>query len=301
MMTVSLLHSHDSCLCHRRPHLDKALSASGPSSPILTTTIIMSNLAAPALRVSAAVADKASSCEPAVADRVQQSSPLQVQPMESAGPCIPYDDPVNFSPMTVHLITNSGRVTTTKQSGITTLLSVSSLRGESGATFETYAAILRGAPEKNFLKVCLPCIYDERDFVTFGEVKKYCLIKGSTCFIFLQDTDLAPLYAIPLDEVYAVQEDPNHPDPASITVSPVPGTNKPRKCVITVMLKYRRDHSQAYQFTFDTEQDPSLAKRFMDAVEMGNAASKKQGGVATQSILRAKVVAKQAAQQQPNM
>jgi hypothetical protein len=261
----------------------------------------MSNLAPPALRVSAAVAEKAPSCEPAVADSVQQSPPVQAQPMEPAGPCIPYDDPANFLPTTVHLIKNDGSVITTKNSGITTLLSVASLRGESGAAFESYAAILRGAPEKNFLKVCLPCIYDERDFVTFGEVKKYCLIKGSTCFVFLQDTDLAPLYAIPLDEVYPVQEDPHHPDPTSVTVSPVPNTNKPRKSVVTIMLKYRRDDSQAYQFTFDTEQDASLAKRFLDAVEMGNAASKKSGGVATASIVRAKVVAKQAAQQQPNM
>jgi hypothetical protein len=259
----------------------------------------MSNLAPPALRASAAVADKAPSTEPAVADRVQQSPPVQAQPMEPAGPSIPYDDPANFSQTTVH---TDGSVSTTKNSGNTTLLSVSSLRGQAGATFESYAAVLRGAPEKNFLKVCIPCIYDGRDFVSFGEVKKYCLIKGATCFIFLENTDLAPLYAIPLDEVYPVQEDPNHPDPASITVSPVPGTNKPRKAVVTIMLKYRRDDSQAYQFTFDTEQDASLAKRFIDAVEMGNAASKKSGGgVATASIVRANVVAKQAAKHQPNM
>jgi hypothetical protein len=223
--------------------------------------------------------------------------------MEPADPCIPYDDPANFRATTVRLVTKDGNViATTKNSGITTLLSVSSLRGQTGATFESYAAILRGAPEKNFLKVCLPCIYDERDFVTFGEVKKYCLIKGSTCFIFLQDTDLAPLYAIPLDEVYAIQEDPSHPDPASITVSPVPGTNKSRQTMVTIMLKYRKDDSQAYQFTFDTEQDSSLAKRFLDAVELGHATSKKSGGgVATASILRANVVAKTAAKQQPNM
>lgn len=263
----------------------------------------MSNLAPPAPRASAAVAEKAPSGEPAVADRVQQSPQVQAQPMEPADPCIPYDDPSNFSLSTVHLVKKDGSVIgMTKNSGITTLLSVSSLRGTSGATFESYAAILRGAPEKNILKVCLPCLYDERDFVSFGEVKKYCLIKGSTCFVFLQDTDLAPLYAIPLDEVYPVQEDPNHPDPASITVSPMPGTNKPRKSVVTIMLKYRRDDSQAYQFTFDTEQDVSLAKRFMDAVEMGNTAAKKScGGVATASIVRANVVAQKAAQQQPNM
>jgi hypothetical protein len=263
----------------------------------------MSNLAPPALRASAARAEKAPSVEPSVADRVQQSEPVQAQPMEPAGPCIPYDDPANFKPTTVHLVTKDGSILgTTTQSGISTLLSVGSLRGESGVAFESYAAILRGAPEKNFLKVCLPCIYDERDFVAYGEVKKYCLIKSSTCFVFLQNTDLAPLYAIPLDEVYAVQEDPNHPDPASITVSPVPNTNKPRKSVVTIMLKYTRDDSQAYQFTFDTEQDVSLAKRFMDAVEMGKAAAKKSGGgVATASILRANVVGQKAAKNQPNM
>jgi hypothetical protein len=263
----------------------------------------MSNLAPPAPRASASVADKAPDSEPAVADRVQQSPPVQAQPMEPADPCIPYDDPINIPLTMVRIVAKDGSsVLRPKNSGITTLLSVASLRGQTGATFESYAAILRGAPEKNILKVCLPCIYDERDFVSFGEVKKYCVIKGSTCFIFLQDTDLAPLYAIPLDEVYALQEDPNHPDPGSITVSPVPGTNKPRATVITIMLKYKRDDSQAYQFTFDTEQDASLAKRFMDTVEMGNATSKKSGGgVATASIMRANVVGQSAAQRQPNM
>jgi hypothetical protein len=253
----------------------------------------MSDLAAPALRVSAAVAEKAESCEPAVADRVQQSVATVVPKAPGVGPAA-------NKTYTYSLASKYSPVTTT--AGLTSLLSVVALRGESGADFESYAAVLRGASDKNFLQVCLPCIYDERDFVTFGEVKKYCLIKGSSCFIYMQDTDMQPLYAIELEDVYPVVENPNLMDPWSVTVSPMPNTNKPRKEMITVLLKYRSNHQQAYQFTFDTLQDASLAKRFVEAVRtVSNMKRGTGGGPVTASIMRADGVAKQAAQQQPRI
>lgn len=51
------------------------------------------------------------------------------------------------------------------------------------------AAVLRGAPAKNILQKCLPCIFDERDFVAMGEVSRYVFIKGNVIFVYGQETD----------------------------------------------------------------------------------------------------------------
>lgn len=150
----------------------------------------------------------------------------------------------------------------------------------SGSIFESPAAVLRGAPEKTFLKVWLPFFFDERDFVAFGEVLRYVLVKGNCCFVFSDDKSHAPIYAISLDEVTAVMEDPKHPDPTSVTISPTPGkvyVNDSKENFVTVLLKSSKDGSQAYQFTFDTSNDRSLAKRFHDVIE--NSSTKHRGSV----------------------
>lgn len=200
------------------------------------------------------------------------------------------------------------------------IMSVVGLRGTSGANFESQAAVLRGAPEKTFLKVWLPFIFDERDFVAFGEVLRYVLVKGNCCFVFADDKSHAPIYAISLDEVRAVMEDPKNPDPTSVTISPAPGkvyVNYSKENLITVLLKSRKDGSQAYQFTFDTSNDRSLAKRFHDLIE--NSSTKQQGPVTaavepivesgievtaagvTASVLNANAIGALAASFQPDM
>ena len=69
------------------------------------------------------------------------------------------------------------------------------LRGGTGAGFDGYAGVLRGAPHKNFQKRFLPCTYDERYFISHGEVLKYVLLKGSSCFVYGDLTDPSPNYA----------------------------------------------------------------------------------------------------------
>ena len=230
------------------------------------------NLATGALKVSVPAAPAAQREEPAVADRVQQSPYVNIGAFGAVEPAVPYDRAQEFAPPSVaqHLHKEPLR------------LSVAALRGQSGSSFESYAAILRGAPRKNVLQKWLPVFY-ERDVCSFGETKKFCLIKGSNCFVFHEDTDLLPLYVILLDDIYPIQEDSNKPDKGSIIVSPMPGTNKPRQEMKTILLKYRKDGSQADQFTFDTSTDASLAKRFIDAVEMAS----KKGGPVTASVVRA--------------
>merc|ERR1711933_586497 len=132
------------------------------------------------------------------------------------------------------------------------------------------AAVLHGASPKNCLQILLPCIYDERDFVSFGEVKKYIIIVDGTCMVYNESTDQQPLYAIDLSTVYPMIEDRLNPDPESATISPIPdgGKNLPPEGYVTVNLKYKTTQKQAYQITLDTTEDRSLEKRFVDAIEI---------------------------------
>ena len=248
------------------------------------------NLAEPAPRVEGATADAAAYEEEAKASMVQQSEAPKVAAAAPVDPALVHDDPMHHAPASV-----KNPIT-----GPTSSVSVAMLRGGSGADLECAAAVLRGAPEKNFLKVCLPCIYDERDFVTYGETKKYIMIKAGTCFVFGQESDPSPLYAIPLDDsIMAVKEDPDNPDPGSMTIDPLPNTNKQPKEIVTILLKYRTNGKQAYQFSFDTRTcDRSLPKRFMDLVEKSGSKSSKP---VTASVVKANRVAKEKMKCQPDI
>lgn len=242
------------------------------------------NLAEPAPRVEPAHADGAEYTDAARASMVQQSEPARASPVPPVDPASPYE---TTKPQNDKAISSS--------------VSVAMLRGGSGADLECPAAVFRGAPAKNFMQILFPCIYDERDFVSYGEVRKYILVKAGTCFVFGEKTDPSPLYAIPLDEMTAVQEDPNHPDPAGVTVSPMPDTNKPRDGMITVMLKYKTNGKQAYQFTFDTISngcDRTIPKRFMDLV---HESSKSKRAPVTASVVKAERVGKEKMTQQPTI
>lgn len=149
-------------------------------------------------------------------------------------------------------------------------LSPNNLRGETGLVdLEGYAAIIVGAPDKNILQRVLPFMYDERDFVSFGEVKKFFMVKNGTCFVYNDKSDPSPLYAFSMETVHAILEDPKKPDKGGVTISPIPNTNLPRESMVTVLLKHRSNRKQAFQFTFDTDSvDRATPKRFMDLVEL---------------------------------
>jgi hypothetical protein len=159
------------------------------------------------------------------------------------------------------------------------------------------AAVLRGAPAKNFLQRWLPCFFDERDFVSMGEVARYVFVKGNCIFVYGQETDPSPLYAIPLESVQAVQENPKKPDKHSVTISPRVNTNNARENLVTILLSDRATQKHAYQFTFDVSHDKSIAKRFLDLI---NFVGKTAGAqVVTASVMKAQNVGEVAEKQQP--
>ena len=114
----------------------------------------------------------------------------------------------------------------------------------------------------------MPWIFEERDFVAFGEVARYVFVKGNCIFVYCQDTDLSPLYAIQLETILAMQENPQKLDKDSFTISPRLNTNDAWQNLVTVLLKDRTTREQKYQITFDATNDKSLAKRFMDVLSM---------------------------------
>ena len=141
-----------------------------------------------------------------------------------------------------------------------------SKNGSLSLLLESPAAVVRGAPEKNFLHKALPFLFQERDVVSFGQVQRYVVIKGDCCFVFGEKTDPKPLYAIPLTDLKPYMEDRNRPDKDSFAVSPSVGSNVSKEDLETVLLKYPNGH-QAFQFTFNTQENPSAAQRFYDAFE----------------------------------
>jgi hypothetical protein len=157
------------------------------------------------------------------------------------------------------------------------------------------AAIIKGPVQRNFLRRYFPLIFDERDFVSFGEVTRYLFVKGNCIFVYGQDTDASPLYAIQLETVRAVQEDPKNPHKDSYTISPRAHTNRvglgvgeARENLVTILLLNAETGKHAYQITFDTVDDKSVAKRFLDVLSR----NVKYYGleVVTASVVKAKAV-----------
>ena len=94
--------------------------------------------------------------------------------------------------------------------------------------------------------------------MSYGEVLRYVVVKGDNCFIFTEESDPSPLYAIPLHDKMAVLEDPNQPEGTSLTISPT-FKNVSKEDLDTVLLKCRGSGKIAYQFTFNKRDGSNLA------------------------------------------
>mmetsp|Transcript_3728 Transcript_3728/g.10506 ORF Transcript_3728/g.10506 Transcript_3728/m.10506 type:complete len:240 (+) Transcript_3728:89-808(+) len=208
------------------------------------------DLAKPAPKVGAATAEQYISDEKVAVEPARASEGVAVEPPPRVGPAAMERDINKIAASTAP--NNSADV-----------LSVAALR-KIGADFESKAAVMKGSPKKNFLRRAVPILFDERDFVSYGEVTRYVFIQGPCCFIYTDAVDQSPLYTINLEDVVAILEDPKKPDKNSFTVSPRINTNEARENLATILLKHKSTGKQAYQFTFDLSGDKSIAKRFMD-------------------------------------
>lgn len=226
-------------------------------------------VAEPPLSVEPATADSVREVEPAIADVSKEGGSIRVDEVKEVEPALTYEE-IQESKNENHDGVATAAAATTKVDAAVDDFSVENLRTKLNVRFECYAAVLHGASPKTFIQRILPCIFDERDYVSYGEVKKYVLIVEGSCFIYKDHTDAHPLYAIDLTKTKPIVDDRIRPDPESATISPLPNENLQPVHMKTINLKYISNMKQAYQFTFDTKNDSTLAKRFMDAVECGS-------------------------------
>ncbi|KAL3899011.1 MAG: hypothetical protein SGARI_006550 [Bacillariaceae sp.] len=213
-------------------------------------------LASPAPNVERAEAPPAVASDEVSVEPAKDSGSFHTDPAPHSGPAVPFDS--KFAP----------KITVKDASS----LSVQALRGR-GTDFESEAGVIKGGVQKMFLRKYLPWFFDYRDYISYGE-----------------ESDTRPLYAVQIETVIAMVEDPARPDSYSYTVCPQVDTNRTGSHLVTVLLRDRKARKLAYQITFDTEKDKSVVKRFMDVLAVN---AKHYGGeVITASVVNAQNVAK---------
>ena len=212
---------------------------------------------------------------PCVSDEVTVDPPQVLDPPQQSDPAVPFDK--KFAP----------KITSKEASS----LSVAALRGSGNSDFEAEAAVIKGRVEKNFLQRFFPRLFDFRDYISYGEVRRFIFIKANCIFVYGQDIDPSPLYAIQIETISAEIENPNNPDPNSYTISPQVQTNKTASSLVTILLRDITSKKQVYQISFDISHDPSIVKRFLDVLQTN---TKHYGGmVVTASIITANDIAKE--------
>ena len=230
-------------------------------------------LASPAPNVERAEAPPAGASDEVTVEPAKDSGSFRVDPAPHSGPAVPFDK--KFAP----------KITVKEASS----LSVEALRGR-GTEFESEAGVIKGGVQKMLLRRFLPLFFDYRDYISYGEVRRFIFIKGNCIFVYGQESDPRPLYAIQIETVIAMVEDPAKPDKYSYTVCPQVDTNKTGSHLVTVLLRDKKTRKVAYQITFDTEKDKSVVKRFMGVLAVN---AKHYGGeVITASVVKAQAVAK---------
>ena len=184
--------------------------------------------------------------------------------------------------------TKSSSVKQQEQSINNNKLSVDELRASASHTilFEAEAGVIIGQAEKSLCQRLFP-LFDERVFLSYGEVKRYILLTtdgiGTTIFVYVDITDPTPLYIIELSQSTStgqallmykpVKEDRNNPEFYSHTISPEANTgiafqeNKSRESLESVLLKKGKD--VAFQFAFDKSKaggGKDVCEKFIAAV-----------------------------------
>ena len=131
--------------------------------------------------------------------------------------------------------------------------------------FESVAAVTRGT-QRTLLQTLLPLIFDERDFVSYGEVLRFIQIQNQTCFVYPEKSNPKPLFTIPLQgrRLFIQKENPKEPHPRSMTISPT--SRKGHLNFISVLLTDHRNNL-LFQFVFDISGHASIADEFIQVVE----------------------------------
>lgn len=159
-------------------------------------------------------------------------------------------------------------------------LSVEALRATQRVVFEAHAGIIIGPDKKSLCQRLIPILFDERSFLSYGEIKRYIVIMDNNIFAYTDATDPSPLYTIPLLDLVPKREDPKHPDFYSHTISPEANTGLPyantSKATLDHAFLRDRNGNIAFQFAFDkNEVGDDASEKFITAVISSNGVTKK--------------------------
>jgi hypothetical protein len=245
--------------------------------------------AEPARRVSPATAEMAGAAKAVEHDmeyKVETAENLDelndtfnsmaVEPAKASAPAVMVDDPRNFAP--TELLEQPHRDGTAD-------ISIDKLKdGTSGIKFEGAAGVTKGMIINGVRKCTLvlskflPAIYDQRDFVSLGEIMRYVVVKDDVLFVYAERTDPSYLYTVPLGTLRAVREDPKKPHKRSVTVSPGYGRGIDRQDenLETALLLDAKD-KLVLQIVFNCNGDTTdVTNRFVAAVENINLVEKQR-------------------------
>jgi len=134
-----------------------------------------------------------------------------------------------------------------------------------GAHFAAEAAVSRGR-EASTIRTLLPCLFEPRDFVSYGEVARFVVLKDYTVFIYGDESDNNPLYTISLETLTVKKENPKKLHKFSVTISPSINTNLAEEAYETVLLLDSKKKLEC-QFTFDVAKDKEMANNFILATQ----------------------------------
>lgn len=144
-----------------------------------------------------------------------------------------------------------------------------------GILFEGPAAVTSGMITTNyrkfqiFLSKCLPYgkyLYDERDFVSYGELLRYIVVKDDSLLVYTEESASNPVYTIPIDSLHPVKERRDKPHPRSLTISPMTNSNMQAVDLQTVLLLDARNRL-VQQLTFHCKNHPDMADDFVRAIQ----------------------------------
>mmetsp|Transcript_31021 Transcript_31021/g.65499 ORF Transcript_31021/g.65499 Transcript_31021/m.65499 type:complete len:229 (-) Transcript_31021:909-1595(-) len=171
------------------------------------------------------------------------------------------------------------KITTAAADQSQKLTSVETLRATQRVAFEAPAGVIIGPDEKSVCQKMVPCLFDERSFLSYGEIKRYVIIMDNNIFVYTDVTDPSPLYMIPLLDLVPKRDDPKHPDFYSYTISPEANTGLPfantSKESLDHLLLRDRNGKIAFQFAFDKyEAGDDALEKFVSAVISSNEAAK---------------------------
>ena len=217
--------------------------------------------AVPSERVTTADVDVAPAVEPAYADPPSERGSIMV-----AATTIPEEE----------------------ERGGTTSSGVEELRAMRSVSFEAPAAVVVGPAEKSVMQRLIPRRLrrlDERSVVSYGEVRRYVVVKSDgVVHVFADVVDRSPLYVVPLVGLVPRREDPDRPDYRSHTISPeaqcgggMLAKNRSKGSLETVLLVDDGGTEAGevrFQFTFDRDEAGiDASERFIAAVRSSSKGS----------------------------